>query len=144
MTCLATVTDGDVHTWSILNFEVAEQETLTLFEAYHRTWVEGLALLFCQPPACTLSVDDRCFAFTLDYNVALILILTTDEYSLVVRSLAIFHELQGGTCAKVEYGFDLMLSTSVLLVIWSVLPNIHVPAGITTIPPVVGTASRAF
>ena len=40
--------------------------------------------------------------------------------------------------------FDLMLSTSVLLVIWSVLPNIQVPAGITTIPPVEGTASRAF
>ena len=107
MTCLATVTDGDVHTWSILNFEVAKQETLTLFEAYHRTRVEGLALLFCQPPACTLSGDDRCFAFTLDNNIGniLALVLTTDEYSLVVRSLAIFHELQGGTCAKVEYGF---------------------------------------
>ena len=107
MTCLATVTDGDVHTWSILNFEVAEQETLTLFEAYHRTRVEGLALLFCQPPACTLAVNDRCFAFTLDNNIGniLALVLTTDEYCLVVRSLAVFYELQGGTCAKVEYGF---------------------------------------
>ena len=40
--------------------------------------------------------------------------------------------------------FDLMLSTSVWLVIWSLLPNIHIPAGITTIPPLAGTASRAF
>ena len=45
---------------------------------------------------------------------------------------------------KCRIVLDLMLSTSVELVIWSVLPNIHVPAGMTTIPPVEGTASRAF
>ena len=109
MASLSAVADGDVHTRSILNLEVAEQEALALFEADHRTRIKGFAILSCEPPACALTINNRSYTFTLDNNVSniLTLVLSADEDSLGIRRLAIFHELQGSTCAKVEDGLRL-------------------------------------
>ena len=58
MASLTAVADGDVYTRSILNLEVTEQEALALLEADHCTRIECFAILSCEPPACTLTVDD--------------------------------------------------------------------------------------
>ena len=105
MACLTTIADGKIYTWGVLNLYISNHETRTLFEADHGSWIESLLVVASLPPACTLSVDDRCFAFTLDDDIILVSVLTTNKESLVVRSLSILHELQGGTCAEVEYGF---------------------------------------
>ena len=109
MASLTAVADGDVYTRSILNLEVTEQEALALLEADHCTRIEGFAILSCEPPACTLTVDDRSFTFTLDNNVGnvLALVLSADEDNLIVWRLAVFHELQCGTCAEVKDGLRL-------------------------------------
>ena len=109
MASLTAVADGDVHTRSILNLEVAEQEALALLEADHCTRIEGFAILSSEPPACALTVDDGSFSFTLDNNVGNVLafVLSADEDSLGIRCLAIFHEFQGGTCAEVKDGLRL-------------------------------------
>ena len=103
MASLTAVADGDVHTRSILNFEVTEQEALALLEADHCTRIEGFAILSCEPPACTLTIDNRSFTFALYNNVALVLVLATDKYSLIIWSLAVFYEFQCSSCAKVEH-----------------------------------------
>ena len=103
MASLTAVADGDVHTRSILNFEVTEQEALALLEADHCTRIEGFAILSCEPPACTLTIDNRSFTFALYNNVALVPVLTTDKECFVVRCLTIFNEFQSRSCAKVEH-----------------------------------------
>ena len=105
MACLTAIADSKIYTWGVLNLYVSNHETRTLFETDHSSWVESFLVVTSFPPACTLSINDRCFAFTFDNNIGLFSALTTNKESLVVRSLAIFHELQGGTCTKVEYGF---------------------------------------
>ena len=101
--CTIAVTQGDVDTRSILNLEIANQESAAFLEANHRSRIECLLVVASLPPACSLSVDDGSLTFALNNNVALVLVLATDKDRFVVRRLAIFHELQGGSSAKVEY-----------------------------------------
>ena len=101
------VAQGDVDTRSILDLEIANQESAAFLETDHRSWIEGLLVIASLPPAGSLTVNNRSFTFTLYNNVALVLVLATNEYSLIVWSLAVFYELQGCSCAKVENGFRL-------------------------------------
>ena len=101
------VTQGNVDTRSILDLEISNQESAAFLEADHGSWIEGLLIVASLPPAGTLTVDNRSFTFTLYDNVALVLVLATNEYSFIIWSLAVFYELQGGSSAKVEYSLRL-------------------------------------
>ena len=101
------VTQGNVDTRSILDLEIANQESAAFLEADHRSWIECLLIVASLPPAGSLTIDNRSFTFTLYNNVALVLILATNEYSLIIWRLAVFHELQCGTCAEVKDGLRL-------------------------------------
>ena len=97
------VTQGDVDTRSILNLEIANQESAAFLESDHGSWIESLLVVASLPPAGSLTIDNRSFTFALYNNVALVLVLATDKYSLIIWSLAVFYELQGGSFAKVEH-----------------------------------------
>ena len=97
------VTQGDVDTRSILNLEIANQESAAFLESDHGSRIESLLVVASLPPAGSLTVDNRSFTFALYNNVALVLVLATDKERFVVRCLSIFYELQGGSCAKVEH-----------------------------------------
>ena len=96
------VTQGDVDTRSILNLEIANQESAAFLESDHGSRIESLLVVASLPPAGSLTIDNRSFTFALYNNVALVLVLATDKYSLIIWSLAVFYELQGGSSAKVE------------------------------------------
>ena len=96
------VTQGDVDTRSILNLEIANQESAAFLESDHSSRIESLLVVASLPPAGSLTIDNRSFTFALYNNVALVLVLATDKYSLIIWSLAVFYELQGGSSAKVE------------------------------------------
>ena len=97
------VTQGDVDTRSILNLEIANQESAAFLESDHGSRIEFLIVVASLPPTGSLSIDDGSLTFALNNNVALVLILATDKERFVVRCLSIFYELQGGSCAKVEH-----------------------------------------
>ena len=101
------VTQGDVDPRSILNLEIANQESAAFLETDHRSRIEFLLVVASLPPAGSLTVNNRSFTFTLYNNVALVLVLATDKDCFVIWCLSIFHELQGCSCAKVENGFRL-------------------------------------
>ena len=101
------VTQGNVDTRSILDLEIANQESAAFLEADHRSWIECLLIVASLPPAGSLTIDNRSFTFTLYNNVALVLILATNEYSLIIWRLAVFHELQCGTMTKVKNPFSI-------------------------------------
>ena len=96
------VTQGDVDTRSILNLEIANQESAAFLESDHGSRIESLLVVASLPPAGSLTIDNRSFTFAFYNNVALVLVLATDKYSLIIWSLAVFYELQGGSSAKVE------------------------------------------
>ena len=97
------VTQGDVDTRSILNLEIANQESAAFLEADHGSWIESLLVVASLPPAGSLAIDNRSFTFALYNNVALVLVLATDKERFVVRCLSIFNEFQSRSCAKVEH-----------------------------------------
>ena len=101
--CTIAVAQGDVDTRTILNLEIANQEPAAFLETDHGSRIESLLVVASLPPAGTLTVDNRSFTFTLYDNVALVLVLATDKERFVVWRLAIFHEFQSCSCAKVEY-----------------------------------------
>ena len=101
------VTQGNVDTRSILDLEIANQESAAFLETDHRSRIEFLLVVASLPPAGSLTVNNRSFSFTLYNNVALVLVLATDKERFVVRCLTIFHEFQCSTFAKVENGFRL-------------------------------------
>ena len=103
MACLTTIADSKIYTWGVLNFYISNHETRTLFEADHGSRIEGLLVIASLPPSSSLSINDRCLAFTLNNDIILLSVLATNEYSLIIWSLAVFYELQGGSSAKVEY-----------------------------------------
>ena len=102
MVCTIAVTQGDVDTRSILNLEIANQKSAAFLESDHGSRIESLLVVASLPPAGSLTIDNRSFTFALYDNVALVLVLATDKERLIVRSLAVFYELQGGSSAKVE------------------------------------------
>ena len=81
----SAVTDGDVDTRSILYLEVAEQEARALFEANHRSWIEGLSIFSCEPPSSALTIDDGSNALTFDDDVVLFSVLASDKNLFGVR-----------------------------------------------------------
>ena len=97
------VTQGNIDTRSILDLEIANQESAAFLETDHRSRIEFLLVVASLPPASTLTVDNRSFTFALYNNVALVLVLATDKERFVVRCLTIFHEFQCSTFAKVEH-----------------------------------------
>ena len=97
------VTQGDVDTRSILNLEIANQESAAFLESDHGSRIESLLVVASLPPAGTLTIDDGSLTFALYNNVALVLVLATDKERFVVRCLTIFHEFQCSTFAKVEH-----------------------------------------
>ena len=97
------VTQGDVDTRSILNLEIANQESAAFLESDHGSRIESLLVVASLPPAGSLSIDNRSFTFALYNDVALVLVLATDKERFVVRCLTIFNEFQSRSCAKVEY-----------------------------------------
>ena len=97
------VTQGDVDTRSILNLEIANQESAAFLESDHGSRIESLLVVASLPPAGSLSIDNRSFTFALYNDVALVLVLTTDKERFVVWCLTIFNEFQSRSCAKVEY-----------------------------------------
>ena len=101
--CTIAVTQGNVDTRSILNLEIANQESAAFLESDHGSRIESLLVVASFPPAGTLSIDDRSFTFALYNNVALVLVLATDKERFVVRCLTIFNEFQSRSCAKVEH-----------------------------------------
>ena len=103
MACTIAVTQGDVDTRSILNLEIANQESAAFLEADHRSWIECLLIVASLPPAGSLTIDNRSFTFTLYNNVALVLILATNKDCFVIWCLSIFYEFQCSTFAKVEH-----------------------------------------
>ena len=96
------VTQGDVDTRSILNLEIANQESAAFLESDHGSRIESLLVVASLPPAGSLTIDNRSFTFALYNNVALVFVLATDKERFVVRCLTIFHEFQCSTFAKVE------------------------------------------
>ena len=107
MVCTIAVTQGDVDTRSILNLEIANQESAAFLEADHGSRIESLLVVASLPPAGSLTIDDRSFTFALYNNVALVLVLATDKERFVVRCLTIFNEFQSRSCAKVEHSLRL-------------------------------------
>ena len=101
------VTQGNVDTRSILDLEIANQESAAFLETDHRSRIEFLLVVASLPPAGSLTVNNRSFTFTLYNNVALVLILATNKDCFVIWCLSIFYEFQGCSCAKVENGFRL-------------------------------------
>ena len=97
------VTQGNVDTRSILDLEIANQESAAFLETDHRSRIEFLLVVASLPPAGSLTIDNRSFTFALYNNVALVLVLATDKERFVVRCLTIFHEFQCSTFAKVEH-----------------------------------------
>ena len=102
MACLTAIADSKIYTWSVLNLYISNHETRTLFEADHGSRIECLLIVACLPPACSLTINNRSFSFTLNDDITLFSVLATDKERFVVRCLTIFHEFQCSTFAKVE------------------------------------------